>query len=294
MKVSATLAITMVILIAAGAAFGQGYYGYGDSGQYQGYGSYGGYDQAQGQAGYGQYGQQYEAPQGYGQQYGQQAPQGYGQQYGQQVPQGYGQQYGQQSAQPESGSGQQYAPQGYAGYQNNPGYGAYGAGQYGQSPGYVAPSAPTRRSATRQRKRPSTSQRATVQPQTSYTTATGSRSTRSSASVSNDVEQGSNSEVYWDGRESVASEGETPQVQQPAQAPIPPAAAPVVRQSRTVPNAAAVQTPRRNPPKRCQADCFIHSSSPSEAQREMGERGKNRFRAGDEVGKTGQTNGRER
>jgi hypothetical protein len=64
-------------------------------------------------------------------------------------------------------------------------------------------------------------------------------------SVSRDVEQGTSSEIYWDGRESVASEGAPIQVQQPAQVPAPPTAAPAVRRSRTAPGSPAVQTPRR-------------------------------------------------
>ena len=158
------------------------------------------------------------------------------------------QQYGQQYGQSEGGYGQQ-TPQGYAGYQNYPGYGAYGAGQYGQSPGYgagaAAPTTPTRRPSARQRTRTAPAQSYTAQPQTSYSTPTGNRSTRSSASVSRDVEQGTSSEVYWDGRESVAGDDAPVQVQQPAQVPTPPTAAPAVRQSRTAPGAPAVQTPRR-------------------------------------------------
>jgi hypothetical protein len=243
MKASATLAISVVILMVGGAAFGQGYYGYGNQGQYPGYGSYAGYGESQ--AGYGQYGQQYAVPQGYGQQqYGQQyGQQQYGQQqYGQQQ---YGQQqYGQQQY------GQQYPAQSYAGYQNYPGYGNYGTAQYGQSPEYgagsTAPSTSTRRpTAHRHRNRQAPAQSYTARSQPSYSASTDNRSTRSSTFLSNDVEQGSKSEVYWDGRESVPNEGGTAEVQQPTRAAIPPASSRAVRQSRTVPGTPAVQTPRR-------------------------------------------------
>jgi hypothetical protein len=212
-----------------GAAFGQGYYGYGNVGQYPGYGSYAGYGDGQQQ---------------YGQQYGQQVPQGYGQQYGQQQ---YGQQYG--YGQSGGSYGQQYPAQGYAGYQSYPAYGAYGTDQYGQAQGYGTGSAPStsarRPTARHNRNRQAPAQSYTAGPQPSYSASTDNRSTRSSTSVSNDVEQGTKSEVYWDGRESVPSEGETAAVQQPTQTAIPPASSRVLRQSRTVPGTPAVQTPRR-------------------------------------------------
>ncbi len=234
---SATLAISVAFLVMGGVAFGQSYYGYGNSGQYQAYGSYGDYLGAQ--AGYGQsanpqgYGQQ--APQSYGQQYGQQAPQSYGQQYGQQAPQSYGQQYG-----------QQYSPQAYAGYQNYPDYSSYPTDQYGQYLGYGRGSAAPGRAATRRATRHRSRAAATrpAQPQASYTTSAVNQNRQRTTSISDHVEQGTRSEVYWDGRESAASEVQTTGIQPPAQPTAPPTAHPVVRQSRTSASAPAVQTPR--------------------------------------------------
>jgi hypothetical protein len=84
-----------------------------------------------------------------------------------------------------------------------------------------------------------------VQPQTSYTPSTGNRTSRTTTFTSTDTEQGTNSEVYWDGRESVPSEGEAPQVQQQPVVQTPPAASPVVRPPRAAASTPAVQSPRR-------------------------------------------------
>ncbi len=229
---STILAMSGAFLVVAGVAFGQGYYGYGNPGQYQSYGSYGDYLGAQ--AGNGQY----TVPQGYGQQ----APQSYRQQYGQQAPQSYGQQYGQSYGQPQASYGQQYSPQAYAAYQNYPGYSAYPNNQYGQylrSGGRSAPARSARRRSTRHRSRAAASR--TLQPQPSYTTPAVNRSRQRTASISGAVEQGTHSEVYWDGRESAAGQEPTAGVQRPTQ---PPAAHPVVRESRNSVNSPAVQAPR--------------------------------------------------
>ncbi|HTY24090.1 MAG TPA: hypothetical protein VMC85_13230 [Desulfomonilaceae bacterium] len=227
----AVVAVTVALLGAGGAAYGQYDYGSMYPGAAQSYG-YGNYGQGYGQAspGYGQYSQTMPDYSQYAQGQG-----------------AYGQGYGQQNSPYQQGQG---GYGNYPGYGANQSYGSYGyPREYNAYQGYGAAESTPYGSYQQQPSTRRTSRQPTqyqpVRPQQQRATVTERSIPQTPSRASTEPSSRESSSIYWDGRETVPENSQGVAVQSPSQS-IQPQPQPNVRQQvRSIPGAASVQTPRR-------------------------------------------------